>query len=64
MPVGWISLLAQFGAGYKNIRQFRFDFKKALKLAVGIYPDARVSVDENGIVLHPSRPPVAKILRI
>jgi hypothetical protein len=59
--VGWHALYAQFGAGYKVLRQFRAQFLECLELAMAAYPDANVSVGDNGIILRPSRPAVAKV---
>jgi hypothetical protein len=41
------------------VRHFRPRFVQALDAALAAYPDARVMVDERGLVLHPSRPPIA-----
>ncbi len=60
VEVSWLSLNAQFGAGYGRLRDFRAGFSGALELALAVYPEARVSVDERGVVLRPSRPAVAK----
>nr|WP_246338195.1 replication protein RepA [Azospirillum oleiclasticum] len=57
-PVSWAALHQQFGAGYKLLRQFRPKFTATLKEALAVYPEAKVTVDETGIVLHPSRPPI------
>jgi hypothetical protein len=46
-------------ATYARTRDFIRDFRKALAPAVTAYPEARVEVDDDGLVLHPSRPPVA-----
>jgi hypothetical protein len=59
VEVGWPSLYAQFGAGYKHIRQFRAHFIETLGLALAAYPDANVALTERGIVLRPSRPAIA-----
>lgn len=61
VEISWLSLNAQFGAGYGRLRDFRSGFLGALELALAVYPDARVSVDERGVILRPSRPAVAKI---
>lgn len=58
--VSWVSLYAQFGSGYKRLRAFRAEFTTALELAMAAYPDARVSVAERGITLHPSPPAISK----
>lgn len=52
-------LHAQFGRGTAQIFHFRPTFRQALDLALAVYPDAQVEVDERGVVLKPSRPPVA-----
>jgi hypothetical protein len=59
-PIRWAALREQFGGGaYSELRNFKREFRKALAPAVVAYPEARVEVDEAGLVLHPSRPPVA-----
>lgn len=61
VEVSWLSLNAQFGAGYSRLRDFRSGFLKGLELALAVYPEARVSIDERGVILRPSRPAIAKI---
>ncbi len=60
-PVGWGSLHNQFGAGFKLLRQFKPYFLDALGAATAAYPDARIDLADEGIVMHPSRPPIAKL---
>jgi hypothetical protein len=43
---------AQFGAGFKELRHFRTTFLKALEAALAAYPDAKVTLDEAGVLLH------------
>lgn len=57
--VPWLSLYQQFGAGYGRLRDFRRFFIAALKLAVAVYPAARLDVVEEGIYLYRSPPAVA-----
>ena len=59
-PVHWRALMSQFGAGFGRLDNFRMRFLPNLKLALAVYPEARVDVGDNGLVLHPSRPPVSK----
>jgi hypothetical protein len=59
VEVGWPALYAQFGAGYRHIRQFRAQFIEALQLALAAYPDANVALGDHGVILRPSRPAVA-----
>jgi hypothetical protein len=58
-PVRWPALSDQFGGSYARRRDFVRNFRKALAPAVTAYPEAKVEVDEEGIILYPSRPPVA-----
>jgi hypothetical protein len=61
VEVSWPSLYAQFGAGYGRLRDFRSGFIGGLELAAAVYPEARISVEERGVVLRPSRPSVAHV---
>lgn len=58
--ISWPALYAQFGAGFKLLRKFRAHFIECLQLALAAYPDARVTIEDHGIILLPSRPPVLK----
>lgn len=58
MPISWPAVFEQFGAGYSRLRDFRKRFIEALQLALTVYPEARVSIDEQGLILHPSASPV------
>lgn len=57
-PITWRALRPQFGASFGRLDNFRARFNDNLRLALAVYPAARVEVDENGLILHPSRPPV------
>lgn len=57
-PISWASLFQQFGGGYQHVRQFRARFKEPLVLALAAYPEAKVTADEMGVILHPSASPV------
>jgi hypothetical protein len=59
--VSWPSIAAQFGSGYKAIRQFRADFLPSLSAACAAYPDAKVDLTDRGLRLSPSPPPVSKV---
>lgn len=54
--------MSQFGAGFSRLDNFRARFLPNLRLALAVYPEARVDINERGVVLHPSKPPVAKSL--
>lgn len=56
--ITWLAVFEQFGAGYARLRDFRKRFIEALQLALAVYPDARVEVEEHGLLLHPSPPPI------
>jgi hypothetical protein len=61
-PISWPAIHAQFGAGFKAIKHFKPSFVEALAAATAAYPDARVEIGENGITLHPARPPLARLV--
>lgn len=58
-PISWRALHAQLGASFARIDNFRQTFKENLNLALAVYPEATVDVEAEGLVLRPSRPPVA-----
>jgi hypothetical protein len=58
-PVSWKALKQQFGAGFSRIDNFKVTFVSNLRLATAVYRDAKIEDDSQGLVLHPSRPPVA-----
>jgi hypothetical protein len=60
VPVSWAALQTQFGGGFSRPRRFRAHFIECLQLALAAYPDARLSVEDPGLVLRPSRPAVAR----
>ncbi len=57
--VSWTALKAQFGIGTAQMFNFRSKFTATLGLATAVYPAARVDVTDRGVVIKPSRPPVA-----
>lgn len=60
--ITWPAIEGQFGGGFKEPRFVRRPFLEALEAALAAYPDAKVEVADDGLVLHPSRPPVGKLL--
>jgi hypothetical protein len=60
-PISWVALHAQFGTGFKAVRQFKPRFTEALDAALAAYPEARVELGEKAITLYPARPPIARI---
>ena len=59
--ISWPALHAQFGTGFKAVRQFKPRFTEALEAALAAYPEARAELDDKAITLHPARPPIARI---
>jgi hypothetical protein len=59
-PISWKALHDQFGGGFQHVRQFKAKFKEPLTLALAAYPEAVVEVDDAGVRLHPSAPPVSE----
>ena len=60
-PLSWRALKAQFGAGVAAMNNFKLRFLPNLKLALAVYPLAKVDADgERGLILYPSPPPIAK----
>jgi len=60
VPIRWIRLHQQFGAGFKTLRQFKPTFVLNFKLAMAVYPEAKASIEQGGVILCPSAPPVAE----
>jgi hypothetical protein len=58
--VSWAAIYSQFGAGFRLLRQLKPTFLEALQLALAVYPEAGVGVDEQGVILHPSPPAVPR----
>jgi hypothetical protein len=58
--ISWAALYSQFGASYTVLRRFRRHFIACLEIALAAYPEARVSVGQNGVTLIPSRPAIAR----
>ena len=57
-PVSWGALKAQFGTGVGRMDNFRTRFIDSLKLTLAVYREAKVEVEERGLILYPSPPPV------
>jgi hypothetical protein len=58
-PITWTALKQQFGNGFNRTSHFKDTFVSNLNLAQAVYPSAKVDVDERGVTLYPSNPPVA-----
>ena len=60
-PISWAALHGQFGRGYGQRAAFKRAFRKALKDALAVYPEAAdggVEETAEGLVLRQVRPPV------
>jgi hypothetical protein len=57
--VTWKALKSQFGVGFKELHHFKHKWRETLNLALAVYPAANVEIEEAGVLLKPSRPPVA-----
>jgi hypothetical protein len=58
--VPWVALKEQFGVGYDRVRKFREVFLQALRQVHVVYPAAKLEVNDRGLLLYTSPPPVAK----
>lgn len=58
--IPWRCLAAQFGSNFARERDFRRSFLQSLKKVTVVYPSARVDMIENGLLLRPSPPHVAR----
>lgn len=58
--VYWTNLKEQFGEEYNQLRDFKKEFRQALKQALSVYPDAKVEDITGGLLLKPSPPPIPK----
>jgi Plasmid encoded RepA protein len=57
--VTWKALKAQHGTGYRNLHHFKPRFVGILAMAIAVYPEAKIEIIDEGVILKPSRPPVA-----
>lgn len=57
-PIGWERLWRQFGSRVGALKNFKTQFEPPLHLALSAYSAAKVRVNERGLLLEPSPPPV------
>jgi Plasmid encoded RepA protein len=57
--VTWVALKAQHGTSYRTTFHFKERFAGVLAMALAVYPEAKVEIQDKGVTLHPSRPPVS-----
>jgi hypothetical protein len=60
IPWGGNGLHAQFGHGYTALNDFKKFFRRLLNRVKGAYPEANFEIDNRGMTLHHSAPPVLK----
>lgn len=58
--IPWKALKEQHGRGYRELKHFKARFPTLLGLATAVYPAARVEVRDDGVLLHPSGPPISR----
>jgi hypothetical protein len=58
--LSWANLKDQFGHEYATSKDFKKEFRAALRKALVVYPDARVAEEMGGIRLFPSSPPIKR----
>lgn len=61
LRLNWAQVAATFGSGLDSKEMAR-SFKKFLPEIKAVYPDMKVEVIRNALLLHPSKPPVPKTL--
>lgn len=58
--LSWENLREQFGQEYRSSRDFKKEFRHALRQVCLVYPDARVVEAIGGLLLLPSLPPLPR----
>ncbi len=59
VKLSWENLREQFGQEYITSKDFKKEFRHTLRQVCVVYPDARLDEVDGGLVLYPSRPPLA-----
>jgi len=66
--IPWISLKNQFGSNYaenrQGLRDFKREFIRSLRVVTAFYNEAKVSLEDDGINLNPSRSHIKNIHQI
>ena len=60
VKLSWRNLRNQFGQEYADSKNFKKEYRKALRAVLAVYPSARLEDTVGGIILKPSPPPVPK----
>ncbi len=67
--ISWPALSSQFNTGGKELKRFKPLFCDALRAATAAYPGSRVELSDEvnetkkGIVIHPAKPPILKLVK-
>lgn len=59
VKVSWHNLREQFGQEYTTSKNFKREFRRLLGQVCRVYPDARIQEVPGGLILYPSKPPLA-----
>jgi Plasmid encoded RepA protein len=62
--IPWVALQVQFGANYKERRQFKRRFLEQLKKVLLVYPEARIDEETENLILQPGRPHIQKEVKL
>lgn len=63
IDISWPALSAQFNTTGRHLKHFKPLFADALRAATAAYPECRLEVGDLGVTLHPSRPPILKLVK-
>lgn len=58
--ISWDNLRGQFGQEYADPKNFKKEFRQALRQVLAVYPEARIEEIPGGITLYPSKAPLPK----
>lgn len=61
VKLSWMNLRNQFGQEYLSSKDFKREFRHAIRQALAVYPDARVAEVMGGITLYPSPAPIRQM---
>jgi hypothetical protein len=59
-PISWAALKNQFGSDYTEERSFRYNFLRAVKQVLAVYPTLRLKSTRRGLVLLPYPPHISR----
>jgi replication initiator protein len=60
IKLSWSNLRDQFGQEYRDPKNFKKEFRQALRQVLAVYPDARIEDAAGGLIMRPSKPPFPK----